>query len=79
MGDQRRAEKAAGAFFENDHVARLRFELFLDLEGLGIDLYALAVGGVDSSPASLLCGFRWWCKKPEFSASAPARTILASA
>src|SRR5215510_788839 len=47
MSHERRAEKSTCAFFEDDHVAQFRFELFLDLERLRINLYPLAIGGID--------------------------------
>src|SRR5690349_20211263 len=44
MRHQRCSEKTTGAFLEDHDVAGLRFELFLDLKRLRIDLHPLAVG-----------------------------------
>src|SRR5882724_2845681 len=57
MSDKRRAKKSTCPFFEDDHVARFRFELLLDLERLRIDLYPLAVGRVYNVRFRLFAGF----------------------
>ena len=60
MGDERRAEKAAGSLLKYDYVAGLRLELLADLERFRVDFHAFSVGGGDRIGlcflARLACG-----------------------
>ena len=66
MSDERRAEKAAGTFLENDHIARFGFELFLDLECLRIDLDPLAIGRMNGAGFRFFAGFGGRIKDRDF-------------
>ena len=56
--EQRRAEEAAGALLEDDHVIGFGFELFADFEGLRIDLNPLPVGCINLIRIGFLASFR---------------------
>src|SRR6266576_6082912 len=76
MSHQGRAEKPTGAFFEDDHVARLRFEFFLDLKRSRIDFAALAVGRVYNLGFRLRAGFAGGVKNRYFERSRQSEKLL---
>ena len=76
MRNERRAEEAAGALFENNHVARFRFEFFLDLECLRIDLHALAIRRVHRARFCFLASFGRGVKHGELKRAGQGEKLL---